>query len=172
MTELKRIMHVEDDPSIQDVVRVALEIVGGFQVNTCSCGQDALDQFDQFQPQLVLLDVMMPGMDGPTTLKQLQQRFGGTILLKGHGSLIAGPEQQLARLDCGNPGMAIGGMGDVLSGIIAALLAQGLDSFNAAALGGYLHGTAADQLAAIRGERGLLPTAILPRLQPLLNGKS
>ncbi|KUM54651.1 hypothetical protein AR688_15310 [Rheinheimera sp. EpRS3] len=109
--------------------------------------------------------------DRVAAVQQLQQRFGGTVLLKGHASLIAGP-QQLARLDCGNPGMAIGGMGDVLSGIIAALLAQGLNSFNAAALGGYLHGTAADQLAAIQGERGLLPTAILPRLQPLLNGKS
>ncbi|MBU2223488.1 MAG: response regulator [Gammaproteobacteria bacterium] len=75
MDSLVRIMHVEDDTSIQDVVRVALEIVGGFQVNTCSCGQDALDQFTPFQPQLILLDVMMPGMDGPTTLKQLQQQF-------------------------------------------------------------------------------------------------
>jgi CheY-like chemotaxis protein len=75
MNDLVRIMHVEDDASIQDVVRVALEIVGGFQVNTCSCGQDALDRFSQFQPQLVLLDVMMPGMDGPTTLKHLQQNF-------------------------------------------------------------------------------------------------
>lgn len=75
MNDLVRIMHVEDDTSIQDVVRVALEIVGGFQVNTCSCGQDALDQFNRFQPQLVLLDVMMPGMDGPTTLKNLQQNF-------------------------------------------------------------------------------------------------
>ncbi|WP_215395522.1 NAD(P)H-hydrate dehydratase [Rheinheimera oceanensis] len=104
-------------------------------------------------------------------VQQLQQRFGGTVLLKGHASLIAGP-QQLARLDCGNPGMACGGMGDVLSGIIAALLAQGLTGFDAAALGGWLHGTAADQLAAIQGERGLTPTAILPRLQLLLNGKS
>ena len=75
MNSLVRIMHVEDDTSIQDVVRVALEIVGGFQVNTCSCGQDALDQFNQFQPQLVLLDVMMPGMDGPSTLKKMQSDF-------------------------------------------------------------------------------------------------
>ncbi|WP_092795745.1 NAD(P)H-hydrate dehydratase [Rheinheimera pacifica] len=110
--------------------------------------------------------------DRVAAVQQLQQRFGGTVLLKGHASLIAGPGQQLARLDCGNPGMAGGGMGDVLSGIIAALLAQGLTGFDAAALGGYLHGTAADQLAAVRGERGLPATAILPHLQPLLNGKS
>ena len=75
MTELKKIMHVEDDPSIQMVARVALEAVGGFTVCTCGSGQEALSQYPQFQPQLVLLDVMMPGMDGPSTLKQLQKQY-------------------------------------------------------------------------------------------------
>lgn len=75
MNDLRRIMHIEDDPSIQDVARVALEIVGKFEVCTCSSGQEALLRFAGFDPQLVLLDVMMPGMDGPTTLKQLQQQF-------------------------------------------------------------------------------------------------
>jgi CheY-like chemotaxis protein len=75
MNDLRRIMHIEDDPSIQDVARVALEIVGKFEVCTCSSGQEALQRFAGFDPQLVLLDVMMPGMDGPTTLKQLQQQF-------------------------------------------------------------------------------------------------
>ncbi len=75
MTELKKIMHVEDDPSIQMVAKVALEAVGKFEVCTCNGGQQALDQFPQFQPQLILLDVMMPGMDGPSTLKHLQQQF-------------------------------------------------------------------------------------------------
>lgn len=75
MNDLVRVMHVEDDQSIQDVVKVALQLVGGYQVCTCSSGQEALDKFSSFEPQLVLLDVMMPGMDGPTTLQQLQQRF-------------------------------------------------------------------------------------------------
>ena len=79
MNELRRIMHIEDDPSIQDVARVALEIVGKFEVCTCGSGQEALQRFAGFDPQLVLLDVMMPGMDGPTTLKQLQQQFGKPI---------------------------------------------------------------------------------------------
>ena len=100
----------------------------------------------------------------------LQQQFGGTVLLKGQHSLICGPNKQYARLDCGNPGMASGGMGDVLSGIIAALLAQGLSGFAAACLGGWLHGTAADIYAAQFGERGLHATAILPHLSKLLNG--
>ena len=107
----------------------------------------------------------------PELVQQLQQRFGGTVLLKGQFSLICGPEQQSASLACGNPGMASGGMGDVLSGIITALMAQGLDSFAAACCGGYLHGTAADLQAFETGERGLHATAILPHLSRLLNGK-
>jgi CheY-like chemotaxis protein len=75
MSQLKRIMHVEDDPSIQTVARVALEAVGGFEVCTCSGGQEALDRFESFAPQLILLDVMMPTMDGPSTLRNLQQQF-------------------------------------------------------------------------------------------------
>jgi two-component system, OmpR family, response regulator len=75
MAELTRIMHVEDDPSIQQVAKIALEAVGGFTVHTCSSGQQAIADYANFAPQLVLLDVMMPGMDGPTTLQQLQQKF-------------------------------------------------------------------------------------------------
>lgn len=74
MTELQRIMHVEDDPSIQQVAKIALEAIGGFTVHTCSSGQQALADYAGFAPQLILLDVMMPGMDGPTTLQQLQQQ--------------------------------------------------------------------------------------------------
>jgi len=75
MADLQRIMHVEDDPSIQQVAKIALEAVGGFTVHTCGSGQQAIADYDAFAPQLILLDVMMPGMDGPTTLQQLQQQF-------------------------------------------------------------------------------------------------
>lgn len=75
MTELQRIMHVEDDPSIQQVAKIALEAVGGFSVHTCGSGMQALADYPTVAPQLILLDVMMPGMDGPTTLQQLQSRY-------------------------------------------------------------------------------------------------
>ncbi|CAM3690128.1 response regulator [Rheinheimera salexigens] len=75
MDELKNIMHVEDDPSIQEVARIALEAVGGFTVHSCSSGKQALADYADAAPQLILLDVMMPGMDGPTTLQQLKQQF-------------------------------------------------------------------------------------------------
>lgn len=74
MSELKRILHVEDDPSIQAVVKVALEAIGGYQVQPCSSGQQALDEVEAFAPQFILLDVMMPGMGGPETLIRLGER--------------------------------------------------------------------------------------------------
>jgi len=73
MAELKRILHVEDDRSIQAVAKVALEAVGGFQVLSCASGQEALDQVQGFAPDFILLDVMMPGMDGPATLSKLRE---------------------------------------------------------------------------------------------------
>jgi two-component system OmpR family response regulator len=73
MTLLSRILHVEDDRSIQAVAKVALEAVGGFQVLSCAGGQEALDKVLAFDPHFILLDVMMPGMDGPQTLLQLRE---------------------------------------------------------------------------------------------------
>lgn len=73
MAELKRILHVEDDRSIQAVARLALETLGGFEVLSCLSGQEALDQVQGFNPDFILLDVMMPGMDGPETLSKLRE---------------------------------------------------------------------------------------------------
>lgn len=74
MAELKRILHVEDDPCIQAVVKVALEAIGGYQVLSCSSGQQALEEAQGFAPQFILLDVMMPGMGGPETLAKLAEQ--------------------------------------------------------------------------------------------------
>lgn len=100
-------------------------------------------------------------------VSQLQQRYGGVALLKGAGSLIK-DEQDLYVSTTGNPGMASGGMGDVLSGIIGGLLAQQLDLSAATRLAVHVHGEAAD-LAAIDGERGLLASDLLPYIRELLN---
>lgn len=70
---LNRILYVEDEPDIQQVARMALEMVGGFTVQICSSGQEAVELAPGFAPDLILLDVMMPGMDGPTTLMALRQ---------------------------------------------------------------------------------------------------
>jgi hydroxyethylthiazole kinase-like uncharacterized protein yjeF len=101
-------------------------------------------------------------------IRRLQVATGATVVLKGAGTLIAaGDNLWLAAV--GNPGMASGGMGDVLAGIIGGLLAQGLSAEEAAACGAWLHGTAAD-LAAQDGERGLLATDLFLPLRRLVNG--
>ncbi|MDD4963806.1 MAG: response regulator [Gallionella sp.] len=74
MTEpLTRILYVEDEPDIQMIARLALETLGGFTLEVCSSGKEALEKITTFQPQLILLDVMMPGMDGSTTLRELRK---------------------------------------------------------------------------------------------------
>ena len=69
---IERILYAEDEPDIQAVAKLALEMVGGFQVLICSSGAEALEKVSSFAPDLILLDVMMPGMDGPTTLQNLR----------------------------------------------------------------------------------------------------
>jgi len=73
MAELKKILYVEDEPDIQMIARVALENVGGFELLVCSSGTEAIEKAAAFAPDLLLLDVMMPGMDGPTTLAELRK---------------------------------------------------------------------------------------------------
>lgn len=73
MSVLQRILYVEDMLDIQLVAQLALETVGGFTVKVCSSGEEAVRDAEAFAPQMILLDVMMPGMDGPATLKALRQ---------------------------------------------------------------------------------------------------
>ena len=70
---LKKILYVEDEADIQKVARMALETVGGFEVMICGSGAEALEKAPGFAPDILLLDVMMPGMDGPDTLVELMK---------------------------------------------------------------------------------------------------
>ena len=101
-------------------------------------------------------------------IQELHHRYGGVVLLKGSGTLIF-DGKQMAICTEGNPGMASGGMGDILSGIIAALLAQGLTLFDAACCGALLHGKAANEIAREQGERGMLASDLFFWLQKLVN---
>ncbi len=100
---------------------------------------------------------------------QLQQKLGGAVILKGAGSLVLGESGVTGVVTVGNPGMATGGMGDVLSGILGALLAQGLAAEEAAQLGAVLHASAADLAVEKIGRRGLLATDIIPYVAQLLS---
>ncbi|MDX5629060.1 MULTISPECIES: bifunctional ADP-dependent NAD(P)H-hydrate dehydratase/NAD(P)H-hydrate epimerase [unclassified Brenneria] len=105
-------------------------------------------------------------------VQKLVKRYGGVVVLKGAGTVIAGEQGQLAIADVGNPGMATGGMGDVLSGIIGGLLAQKLSLYDAACAGCVVHGASADWLAARRGTRGMLATDLMPVLSRYVNPES
>lgn len=102
-------------------------------------------------------------------VRALQQKYQCPALLKGAGSLICtGPDEPVGLCASGNPGMATGGMGDVLSGIIGGLMAQNLSPESALSLGVCLHAEAADR-AAHQGERGLVATDLFGPLRQLLN---
>jgi ADP-dependent NAD(P)H-hydrate dehydratase / NAD(P)H-hydrate epimerase len=110
--------------------------------------------------------------DRPAAALALQQRYGGAVVLKGPGTLICYPQSgrtQLAMCAHGNAGMASGGMGDVLSGALGALLAQHFSLADSVRIGVCVHSKAADLAAAECGERGLLATDLLPYMHRLLN---
>jgi len=72
MSELKRILYAEDEPDIQAVAKIALEVVGVFELKICNNGEEALANAVSYSPDLLLFDVMMPGMDGPSALKAIK----------------------------------------------------------------------------------------------------
>jgi ADP-dependent NAD(P)H-hydrate dehydratase / NAD(P)H-hydrate epimerase len=111
--------------------------------------------------------------------RRLAGRYACTVVLKGAGTIVCAPGEIPVIVDAGNPGMATGGMGDVLTGTIAALIAQGgarfdatrFDTacFDAAVCGALLHAVAGDAAARDGGERGLLPSDLFPYLRRLAN---
>ena len=103
-----------------------------------------------------------------SSVELLQQKYGGHIVLKGAGTLIQSPKELTWLCPYGNPGMATAGMGDILSGVIGALLAQKYPPAQAARLGVCLHSLGADQ-AARDGQIGLLATDLLPFIRQLIN---
>ena len=104
-------------------------------------------------------------------VRELARRWQATCVLKGSGTLVADPAGRLATCPWGNPGMASAGMGDVLTGVIAALRAQGLDAWRAACLGVAWHARAGD-IAAGASPRGLLASDLFAPLRELANGAS
>jgi NAD(P)H-hydrate epimerase len=104
--------------------------------------------------------------DRPAAVAALQARYGGIVVLKGAGTLIQG--QKLSLCPYGNPGMAVAGMGDVLTGMIAACIAQGQPLEQAANAGVLAHAMAGDRAANL-GMRGLLPTDLLAELRAVVN---
>jgi NAD(P)H-hydrate epimerase len=105
--------------------------------------------------------------DRYTATRNIQSKYGGVVLLKGPGTIITDGNITKVTMT-GNPGMACGGMGDVLTGIIAALVAQKMSLMDAAVCGAFLHGKAGDE-AALQGERGLVASDLMPYIRTVVN---
>ena len=119
--------------------------------------------------RLLGTDVATVQSDRFAAVRELAGRFGAVVVLKGAGSLVAHPDGRLAVCPWGNPGMGAGGMGDVLTGVIGALLAQGATAWEATCLGVGLHARAGDA-AALEGERGMVAGDLMAPLRRLSNG--
>lgn len=107
-----------------------------------------------------------PGADREEAAKELAKDLGVIVVLKGHKTVITDGTTTYIN-PTGNPGMAVGGSGDVLAGILVSLLGQGLEPLEASACAAYLHGAAGDVCASQLGQYGMLPTDmldVLPRL--------
>lgn len=108
--------------------------------------------------------------DRPGAALKLARRYASVCVLKGAGTLVADPDGRLALCERGHPAMAGAGLGDVLTGVVAALLAQGLDAWNAACLGVWLHACAGERLG-VKG-RGLAAGDLAPIIRELLEEHS
>ncbi len=101
--------------------------------------------------------------------RAIGEKYGGAVILKGAGTVVATSTGALWLCDAGNSGMASGGMGDVLSGLLGALLAQGMAVDDAALLGTVMHSTAADMAVETTGRAGLLATDLIPYVQQIMD---
>src|SRR6267378_3177465 len=122
-----------------------------------------------------LLGVTTGGVhaDRVASAKAIARRYRSLVVLKGNGSVIAAPDGKFWINPSGNPGMAAAGMGDALSGMIAALIAQGADPLRALLAGTYLHGAAADALAASgTGPIGVTASEVIDSARALLNRRT
>ena len=119
--------------------------------------------------RLLDLDTAAIQRDRPAAVRALAARWNAVVVLKGAGTLVCAPGGLPWLVAAGNPGMATGGMGDVLTGVIAALRAQGLDAGHAAACGALLHAVAGDTATRTSGERGLLPGDLIDVLRACAN---
>ena len=121
--------------------------------------------------RLLGIDTAQVQADRYAAAHALAGRHGCVVVLKGAGTIVMAPQRTAYVVAAGNPGMAVGGMGDLLGGVIAALRAQGLDAFDAAACGALLHAVAGDAAAA-GSTRGMLPTDLLPWLRQCANPRT
>lgn len=153
-------------PQVWDADALNLLAAGGVQLPT-GC---VITPHPGEAARLLRCTVVEVQADRPAAARELARRYACVALLKGAGTLIAAPDWRLALCDRGHPAMASAGLGDVLAGLIGALLAQELAPFDAACLGAWLHAAAGERL----GEqgRGLAAADLIPVIRQLLEEQS
>ena len=114
--------------------------------------------------RLINKSVKVIQKDRKKVAKEFANKYNVTLVLKGHHTVVASPGKKIYVNKTGNPGMASGGVGDVLTGVIASFLGQGLSSFDAAKLGVYMHGLAGDLAAKEKGQLSLRAIDLLNKL--------
>ena len=119
--------------------------------------------------RLLKTDVTVIQSDRFQSARDLHEKYHGPVVLKGAGSIVTNLQGHLFVCSGGNPGMSTGGMGDVLTGVIAGLVAQGIDIERATQVGVLMHARAADMAAFDEGERGMIATDLMPYLRELSN---
>lgn len=139
--------------------------------NPCQKTQWVLTPHPGEAARLLGVEVADIQNDRFTAAQQLQQLFCGTVVLKGAGSIVSAAQEPTYVCYAGNPGMAAAGMGDLLTGIIAAFIAQGLPITRATYLATMVHAKAGDLAALKYGERGLLASELLPFTRQIINNK-
>jgi NAD(P)H-hydrate epimerase len=146
------ITAVSDDPSIlrKSAAPLVLTPHPGEMARICGCTVPEVQR------------------DRLESASRFSRDYGVVLVLKGHRTIVAAPDGKLAINSTGNPAMASGGVGDTLTGIIAGLLAQGFDPFEAACLGVYVHGSACDRLFEGVSTRGLLAADMLDQVPKVL----
>jgi NAD(P)H-hydrate epimerase len=145
-----------------------LNAVAGTELLAARAGPTVVTPHPGEMARLVGTDTAAVQADRLGTARRLAAATGAVVVLKGARTVIASPDGTAAICPAGNPGMASGGTGDVLAGIVGGLLAQGLAPADAAALAVFAHGLAGDQVAARRGEVGLLARDLLAELPAAL----
>ncbi len=160
-------------PTVIDADALNALAAGGIDIRGARPDRWVLTPHPGEAARLLGRDTAHVGADRFGALRQLTERYPGSVVLKGAGTLVADAASGLPVMVCaeGNPGMASGGMGDVLGGLIGALLAQGLAPGLASRLGVLVHAHAADLAAAAEGERGLLASELLPWIRRVLNAR-
>jgi NAD(P)H-hydrate epimerase len=146
----------------------ALNAVAGTALLRARAGPTVVTPHPGEMARLLGMDVAGVQADRLEAARRFARSEQVVVVLKGARTIVVSPDGGAAISPTGNPGMASGGTGDVLAGLGAGLLEQGLAPFEAAALGVFAHGAAGDAVAARRGEVGLLASDLLGEIPPTL----